>query len=481
MQDLQLRFYFWLTLCAVVVGSGAVYAWSVGVPFYSADGVAMYYSAYALGVEGRLNVPSIEISQIVEGKDGKYYGKYDIGMPALAAHVADYADGVGKAAQANRFAVGSIFVMIVPVSSMALAMGNLFLIALFQSRSFRIAILITMIAALGTSAWPYARLFFAEAITTLCITASAAWLLCRPKYVSVSLLGVGLLMGISVMTRAHTIIFALGLYAFILTDDRHPKIVPTLFLLAIGPLVAIGVLALHNWLRFETILPSAYNGERFETFPLVGVVGLLVSPGKSVFLHAPPLLLSVILYPRYRRYYPRAARLLVLLTVFALVFYGSWWAWHGGWVWGPRFLVPLMPLWCLPWIALPVNRQWVIMATLIFLVSVGVQVVGTFTNVNPAYSAAFAMVNDPDDAQRYAMVHYDIVQTPLYVGVEHVLNSRFEPQAIYELQSTDLMADWVYGVPQTVERLLLVSGVWLVWMLWRNPILANQSSQNNRK
>ncbi len=462
---------FVLTLLAVVSGSGAVYAWSVGEPFYSTDGLAMYYAAWSLGVEGRLDVPPIDIAQIVRGQDERYFSKYDPALPALASHIVYHADKVAEEAIANRFAVAAIAVMLVPVLAMALAMGAWFVLAVQHGVDLRGAVLLTLVVALGTSVWPYARLFFAEAITTLCLVAGATWLRVRNNFTAPQLIGVSLLLGLSVMSRAHTLIFVVTFLGFVLT--LKPKSVrwwhPPLLL--IGPVLAVMVLGLHNWLRFGDMLSTGYSEEGFTTFPLVGLVGFLVSPGKSVFLYAPPLVLSALLWPRFRRRFPDSAWLLVWLTVPPLLFYSTWWAWHGGWSWGPRFLVPLMPLWCLPLVALPRRPVWIAAAVLSFAVGVGVQVVGTFTNMNVVYTDAIQTIQVQDDERVYAMVHYDVVHSPLYVAYLQAQSGDWEPQAIYELQSTDLTADWVYGVPQAVERIALVSGVWLLWCVGRNPRL----------
>lgn len=39
---------------------------------------------------------------------------------------------------------------------------------------------------------------------------------------------------------------------------------------------------------------------------------------------------------------------LILFFITNLVVYSSWWAWGGGWAWGPRFLIPFVPILILP-------------------------------------------------------------------------------------------------------------------------------------
>ena len=71
--------------------------------------------------------------------------------------------------------------------------------------------------------------------------------------------------------------------------------------------------------------------------------GLLFSPGKSVFLYSPVLLLAVAGWPAfYRRHAPLASALVALWLLLLVSLRAS--VWTGGLTWGPRFLLPLLPV-----------------------------------------------------------------------------------------------------------------------------------------
>lgn len=78
--------------------------------------------------------------------------------------------------------------------------------------------------------------------------------------------------------------------------------------------------------------------------PLYGVPGLLVSPGKSIFLYSPPTAIALVgvyrLFQRHR--FLGLAIAASCLAHFALIsmlsFYG------GDWCWGPRYFVSILPL-----------------------------------------------------------------------------------------------------------------------------------------
>jgi hypothetical protein len=92
--------------------------------------------------------------------------------------------------------------------------------------------------------------------------------------------------------------------------------------------------------------PDSASGKRINAFTtplLVGLAGFLLSPGKSVFVHAPLVLAATPAVPRLAR----ADRGLALLAIAApltyLVFYARYAQWEGGYCVGPRYLLPVLP------------------------------------------------------------------------------------------------------------------------------------------
>lgn len=79
--------------------------------------------------------------------------------------------------------------------------------------------------------------------------------------------------------------------------------------------------------------------------PVAGVVSLLASPGKSVFLFCPPILLAILGFGALRRDRPRLALAIAAGTVAHGLLVSSLSFFAGDWAWGPRYLVTLVPLW----------------------------------------------------------------------------------------------------------------------------------------
>ena len=86
-----------------------------------------------------------------------------------------------------------------------------------------------------------------------------------------------------------------------------------------------------------TVMP--FSGMPGFSYPLLlGVVSLLFSFGKGLVFFAPGLLLV----GRGRRQRPDLAPFFDASLIFLaglLLVYSRWWAWYGGWTWGPRFLL----------------------------------------------------------------------------------------------------------------------------------------------
>jgi hypothetical protein len=119
---------------------------------------------------------------------------------------------------------------------------------------------------------------------------------------------------------------------------------------------AIALTGVYNWLRFGSLFDSGYDlsVERFDSSFLAGVTKLVVSPSYGLLIFWPPLLLAIAGLGRQLRAAPRETALFVGSFLTLLLLYAKWWA-FSGFGWGPRFLVPAIPLLAL--LALPVVRS----------------------------------------------------------------------------------------------------------------------------
>ncbi len=93
-----------------------------------------------------------------------------------------------------------------------------------------------------------------------------------------------------------------------------------------------------------------YSSLPFVTPLAKGLTGLLLSPGRGLFLYAP--LAFVALFAARRL--SRPGLVLCFGVPLALLLVACrWYGWHGGSAWGPRYLLPVLPLLCAPAVLLP--------------------------------------------------------------------------------------------------------------------------------
>jgi hypothetical protein len=88
---------------------------------------------------------------------------------------------------------------------------------------------------------------------------------------------------------------------------------------------------------YITVMP--YSGMPGFSYPFIfGLFSLLFSFGKGLLFFAPGLFLVA----RARRARPELAPFFDLSIAFLaglVLVFSQWWAWYGGWKWGPRFLL----------------------------------------------------------------------------------------------------------------------------------------------
>src|SRR5581483_6712599 len=136
----------------------------------------------------------------------------------------------------------------------------------------------------------------------------------------------------------------------------------------------------YNYMRFGSIFNSGKFDIIAQGHPVffgsffIGLPGLLVSPGKSIFLYSPPIILGLIGIRRLWRVAPQVG-LSVATTSFVLLMFLSKISFFGGdWCWGPRYLVILLPLWALAFPFLPKGNIVRVLAITIVVIGFAVQV-----------------------------------------------------------------------------------------------------------
>jgi len=121
-------------------------------------------------------------------------------------------------------------------------------------------------------------------------------------------------------------------------------------LFSAGAVAALAVLVMFNAWRYGSALSFGYgqtgahlHGIRARGALVTGIWGLWLSPGKSIFLYAPFVLLAVAGIIISIRRLPAEMSLLIALVAANTVFFARVRFWSGDWAWGPRYMIIVLP------------------------------------------------------------------------------------------------------------------------------------------
>ena len=255
----------------------------------------------------------------------------------------------------------------------------------------RVAFTVALVYGLGTFALVYTATLFGEPLAALLLllaVMSAFSYRQRQNLRALLVAGAALGLTLGVNLSYAVMIPLVGLYAFGLDPRRWP--LRHLARMVAPFLLILSLLLLYNLVRFGGLFESGYNfaeGEGFTSPFLTGVYGMLISPYRGVLWYNPILLLALPGMLLFRRHHPRLFWLAALLIVAQIAAYASWWSWHGGIVWGPRFLIPVMPLTAL--LLLPVIHRLQdslalrVVFGVLFALSLFIQAAASIVSPNP--------------------------------------------------------------------------------------------------
>jgi hypothetical protein len=229
----------------------------------------------------------------------------------------------------------------------------LFRLLRHQDYDRRAAAWVALLAGMGTSVWVYARCPYSEILQAACFTLFLDALLEAGRLSTTrSFLWLGFSFGLLINTKNIYSLCIPGAFVFLWTRQRlRPRALATASWAALGAAPGLIALGIYNVVRWRSPFNSGYDGitTGFWSQNIVwGLWGQLFSPGKSVFLYSPPILLALF---GVRRLVARRASvaLAIALTVFPIVLvYARYMFWAGDWSWGPRYLVFALPALALP-------------------------------------------------------------------------------------------------------------------------------------
>ncbi len=327
-----------LKAIAVSLTLFALYWVTVSGAFHSIDEEAVFAVARAIVVQGEANqnalyraVPYIDQAKV--GTDGAFYSKYGIGHALVIAPAIWLAQGIPGATLASSAMLVNAFVT-------AATGGLLALVSARLGYSARTGVLLGLLYGIATFAWVYARTMFSEPLVGFLWLLAVYFLLTEISWRRALVSGICLAIALSIRPAS---ILITPLFALLLAQRAWKPLFVQLIAWGV-PIGVVGVgLLWFNAVRFGNPLDFGYS-EGFDGNLLVGLQGFLFSLDRNLFLFAPPLILLFFGVVPFVRCHTRVGSTILAVGVISLVLYSAWAVFWGGPVWGPRYLLPILPL-----------------------------------------------------------------------------------------------------------------------------------------
>ena len=342
----------------------------------------------------------------------------------------------------------------------ALTAGLVYLLAIRWGFSDRAGVATAVSFSCGTLAWHYGQTLYTEPSAALAWV-GAAFLLAtasvNPRGIAWIAAAGGLIALSAGASYAYLVaVPVFGIYLALQIRQAPGRSWMRLVAFGVGCLAGLIIWPLANQLRFGDWLGTGYSLQT-ETLRLAGAAtrlyGLVLSPYRGLIWYVPLALAAPLGYVMLYRRRSLEGLLCAGLTLAVIGIYSLWTVWWGAVNWGPRYLVPLMPILCL---GLAPIWEWVFdrrasrilrgaFCALVVL-SVGVQIVSVLTNYVPY---------DFENWQRYSQllladapisaipILYDVRLSPLWVQTQALWQGKIELAWVGDGQS---LAACVLGV-----------------------------------
>lgn len=226
---------------------------------------------------------------------------------------------------------------------------------------------------------------------------------------------------------------------------------------ALPVISVIAITAAFNLMRSGSIISSGYHfnsGEGFTTPLLEGLYGLIFSPYRGVVWYA-PITLLVPLGAWISRKKP-ITMLMLLLISGQIIMFSLWWSWEGGWVWGPRFLLPVLPLMTLLSTAAAqfLWRKFPVAVIGLALISILIQIPGSLIHYS-WYESDLRSRFPATDARLIADIADSAIRDPLQSPLIGTWQFLSRPDTLWP----------VWGFPESGINVLLLAGLTGLFLL----------------
>ena len=382
--------------------------------FDTSEGLFHYKLAQQMLSVHVLNMPKLEDGPLTVAPNGKAYIAHEIGNSLFMIPVAALNSGVEKyigpiIGDKRAQYVQGLLLSWMSCFYCSMTLTLLYVMArLIFSLSIQDAIAGCLLFGLTTFFWTYSRSLFDGVLCAPLLVGGVLLLfLYRHSrhllhlYVAFCLLGVGVITRITMAVP----VFCGMVFLTIIERDIPRRMLKTIAvaILALAPFAVWQMY--YNHLRTGSVLTSPLQVGQFDVANglhgniVVGLFGLFLSPGKSLLLYCPTVLLGMICWPRFYKKFRTEALSIGMLTLCWLVLHAKLIVWHGGWGWGPRYMVTIAPLASISYIAMQPScraRSFRVIASISIAVGLILALASTVGNWHYRESLYVVQGHDPN-------------------------------------------------------------------------------------
>ena len=290
------------------------------------------------------------------GVDGRYYAPYGIGHAVfsipyyLAGRAAERVTGlrVGKAEALRKAAVAGGSTV-----AAAAAVWLAFWFAWRLTGSRRGAVAAALSLGFASLLWPYSKFGFNAPLASLCVLGGVygCWWGVRGNRVPALVAG-GVGLGCALLVRHELALVSLPVGAWFLLESwpRFGLFLRRALLAGAPVVVAVLITAYYNIVRFGNSLDTGYLRDETAGLGVIwdGALGLLVSPGVSLFVYSPLLIVGAVAFAGFYRTDRNTALLFGGVVVVMVAFYAWLQHWDADRSYGARYLLPAHAFLCIP-------------------------------------------------------------------------------------------------------------------------------------
>ena len=319
----------------------------------SGDGSFLLLSARNLIRTGHTSVPAIPGTELSrrQGLDGREYPKFGPGL--LLAHlpmllVVSHFEPLQPTAAGHVVSSLERDAFFAPFTNawlMAAAVCGIALCGTALGFPLRGSVAMAALLGIASPLWLYARIDSTEALQCAALIGATYFVVRGRDTIRVGdALAAGTLLAAAVAAKLLNVIVLPWFVLFAAWKASRSAMSVIACLLA-PALVALALLALFNSSRFGSPVGTGYEliEGAFDHPLLDGAWVQLFSLGHGLLFFCPAAVLLPLTAPGFVRRFPAESALVSTAFLSHLAVYSKWWA-YWGMSWGPRFLVPALPL-----------------------------------------------------------------------------------------------------------------------------------------